>query len=65
MSDDPKMILVIEEERAQAQLATLREALDHYAHEYCEGWCKDAPSGALFDDCGGCEARAALAQTLK
>jgi hypothetical protein len=38
----------------------LIEALKHYADIYCEGWCKDAPSHAQFNDCGGCKARAAL-----
>lgn len=35
-------------------------ALEHYAHELCEGWCKDAAPEAKFDDCGGCRARLAL-----
>lgn len=38
----------------------VREALEHYAEQYCEGWCKEA--GGSFEDCGGCKARAALAQ---
>lgn len=36
----------------------LRGALSHYATQYCEGWCKE--NGGLFEDCGGCLARAAL-----
>ena len=36
------------------------ETLRHYADQYCEGWCKDAPANANFDDCGGCRARLAL-----
>ncbi len=34
--------------------------LKHYAEQYCEGWCKDNPPEANFDDCGGCRARLAL-----
>lgn len=36
------------------------KALRHYADQYCEGWCKDAPVNANFDDCGGCRARLVL-----
>lgn len=36
------------------------KALEHYADVYCEGWCKEAPAHANFDDCGGCKARLAL-----
>jgi hypothetical protein len=36
------------------------DVLRHYADTYCEGWCKDAPANANFDDCGGCRARLAL-----
>jgi hypothetical protein len=47
---------------AEAREKALREALEHYAHQYCEGWCwcKDCPPNIVFDDCGGCKARAAL-----
>lgn len=38
-----------------------RKALEHYASQYCEGWCKEAPAAAEFADCGGCVARRALA----
>lgn len=37
-----------------------RDALEFYAQNYCEGWCKDSPSIASFEDCGGCRARRAL-----
>ncbi|MCK1445393.1 hypothetical protein IVB43_23700 [Bradyrhizobium sp. 48] len=37
-----------------------RETLEHYATQYCEGWCKDAPPNANFEDCGGCRARLTL-----
>lgn len=41
--------------------ARLREALEHYAKEYCEGWCEQDAGCANFDhDCGGCLARRAL-----
>lgn len=41
----------------------LQETLEHYASEYCEGWCKACPETAgPFEDCGGCRARVALAQ---
>lgn len=36
----------------------IREALEYYATEYCEGWCSE--SDGIFPDCGGCKARAAL-----
>lgn len=40
----------------------LQEALEHYATQYCEGWCKACPETAgPFEDCGGCLARVALA----
>lgn len=45
----------------RAQLEAARKALGHYAEQYCEGWCKDAPSNATFDDCDGCKARAGSA----
>lgn len=41
--------------------ARLRGALEHYAKEYCEGWCEQDAGCANFDhDCGGCLARRAL-----
>lgn len=46
---------------AQSPDTCVREALEHYADQYCEGWCKDAPAKAHFDDCGGCKARLAIA----
>jgi Lar family restriction alleviation protein len=54
-------------EITQSVLAALRSpdaaaTLKHYAEQYCEGWCKDSPPSASFDDCGGCRARLALAQ---
>jgi len=49
------------EARLAARIETLEAALRYYATQYCEGWCKDAPAHADFDDCGGCRARAALA----
>lgn len=49
-----------EADRLRAENARLRAALDNYAHHYCEGWCKELDG--TFPDCGGCEARAALAQ---
>ena len=41
--------------------ARLREALEFYAKEYCEGWCEQDAGCANFDDCGGCLARRVLA----
>lgn len=38
----------------------LRASLQYYAATYCEGWCKDNPPNANFEDCDGCRARLAL-----
>ena len=38
--------------------------LEHYADQYCEGWCKDAPANVSWD-CGGCKARIALDEVRK
>ena len=40
---------------------SIKEALEFYAKEYCEGWCEQDAGCANFDDCGGCLARRALA----
>lgn len=56
-------VVEIAGEPTSARIAALEGALEHYADQYCEGWCKDAPPQANFDDCGGCRARAALAST--
>jgi len=42
----------------------LRRALEHYADQYCEGWCEQSGDCANFDDCGGCLARRTLFSTL-
>jgi hypothetical protein len=42
------------------RIRDLEGALRHYAQNYCEDWCKDSPPNAVFDDCGGCRARAVL-----
>lgn len=44
---------------AQAQEAKLREALQYYEDQYCEGWCGRGGDG--YTDCGGCVAKKALA----
>jgi hypothetical protein len=38
--------------------AGLEETLQHYADQFCEGWCKD--NGGQFEDCAGCRARTAI-----
>ncbi|MET0706205.1 MAG: hypothetical protein ABWY82_05060 [Tardiphaga sp.] len=43
------------------RIEALEAALRPYATDFCEGWCKDSPPQAMFDDCSGCRARAALA----
>jgi hypothetical protein len=40
-----------------------RKTLEHYADQYCEGWCKEV--GGFFDDCGGCPARRNLESNPK
>lgn len=40
----------------------MREALEYYADQYCEGWCSE-DDRVFSDDCGGCFARAALRAT--
>jgi hypothetical protein len=55
---------VEELEAAAARIEVLEAALREYEHDYCEGWCRDAPPQAMFD-CGGCRARAALAPEQK
>jgi hypothetical protein len=45
---------------AADRIEQLEAELHSYATDYCEGWCKDSPPNAMFDDCGGCRARAAL-----
>jgi hypothetical protein len=46
---------------AAARIEQLEAALRPYVTDFCEGWCKDSPPNAMFDDCSGCRARAALA----
>lgn len=52
-------------EDLDAEIARLREALRHYEDSFCEGFCKDVPTGFTSPDmeldCSGCKARAALA----
>lgn len=45
---------------SQSEVERLKAVLGQYAHNGCEGWCKDAPANAFFEDCGGCPARKAL-----
>lgn len=59
----PEIVQGLDEEVGQLrQMVTFAdETLDHYAHEYCEGWCKDCPPEVDFgENCGGCRARLAL-----
>ena len=64
----PKRAIGTPEERANAAFIVracnnhheLVKALEFYADQYCEGWCKEF--GGYFDDCGGCHARHALAK---
>lgn len=53
---------LIDQGRNASAEARLREALEHYADQYCEGWCEQDAGCANFDDCGGCLARRALSQ---
>lgn len=49
-------------EKMRAEVERLREALEFYAHQYCELGEAFAGCGKLpGDQCGGCLARAALA----
>lgn len=52
----------------EAEMITKYEAvLAYYQDQYCEGFCQDFPRGFITNadcerDCGGCRARAALAE---
>lgn len=54
------------QEIARALLSTsdsergMREALEKYRDDYCEGWCKENGGAGHFNDCGGCPAALAL-----
>lgn len=53
--------------RLIAAAPDLYAALEYYADQLCEGFCKDYPSKEIYypnmdDQCSGCKARAALAK---
>lgn len=54
----------------ERKLAKAVEALKHYNHTFCEGFCDDLPERGTYHasmelDCSGCKARAVLAEIEK
>jgi hypothetical protein len=59
---DPRDILALHAANLSLNAVNkrLRAALSKFQNDLCEGWCSE--SDHIFDDCQGCEARAALRQ---
>lgn len=47
-----------------AKIARLRAALEYYADQFCEGFCKSGGGDFGPDVCSGCRARIALAWSV-